>query len=241
MLIYPAIDLIDGRCVRLLHGDFAHVTQYGDPVEQIQAFADAGAEWVHIVDLDAARSGERRQTLLVSRLVQSAAIRVQCGGGVRTREDLLAVLDAGVERAVVGSAAARNPAEVRRWIDEVGAERVCCAFDVRGDERGGYRLAADGWTTDSGASLKDALAAFPNGGLRHVLITDIARDGALGGPNLDLLRVAGRMRPDLDIQASGGVSSLGDLCALRKAGAAGVIIGRALYEGKFKLEAALGR
>jgi phosphoribosylformimino-5-aminoimidazole carboxamide ribotide isomerase len=241
MLIIPAIDLMDGRCVRLLRGDFETSTRYGDPAAQIKEFANAGAEWIHVVDLDGAMGGGRRQTALIAELARSAGVKIQCGGGVRLREDVVALIAAGVHRVVVGSRAARDPVEVNRWIEEFGAERICCAFDVRRKPDGGYGVAVDGWTADGGVSIEAALSAFPQGVLRHALATDISRDGALTGPNIDLLEFLMRTRPDIQAQASGGVSSLADLDALRRAGASAVIVGRALYEGRFTLEEALGR
>lgn len=241
MLIIPAIDLMDGRCVRLLHGDFGRATRYGDPLEQLAEFEGAGAEWAHIVDLDGARSGARRQSGLIARLAASSRVQLQCGGGVRTRDDLTALFDAGVARAVIGSAAVKAPEEVNRWIEEFGAAKTCCAFDARADSEGVWRVATDGWANDAGFSLDGALTAYPEGGLEHVLVTDISRDGALTGPNVALLKSVIEKRPDLRVQASGGVSSLADLDALAAAGAGAVIIGRALYERKFTLEAALGR
>lgn len=241
MLIIPAIDLMDGRCVRLLHGDFERATRYGDPLEQLAEFERAGAQWAHIVDLNGAKNGARRQSALIARLAASSRVQLQCGGGVRTRDDLVALFDASVARVVVGSAAAKAHAEVNRWIEEFGAEKICCAFDVRADGESVWRVTTDGWVKDAGVMLDDALAAYPEGDLKHVLITDISRDGALTGPNVALLKSVVEKRPDLRVQASGGVSSLDDLDALAAAGADAVIIGRALYERKFTLEAALGR
>lgn len=241
MLIIPALDLMDGRCVRLLHGDFDRATRYGDPIGQLGEFERAGAEWAHVVDLDGARSGARRQSALIARLAVSSRLSLQCGGGVRTREDLLALFAGGVQRAVVGSAAVKAPAEVNRWIEEFGAEKICCAFDARADDEGVWRVATDGWAKNAMLSLDDAISAYPEGGLQHVLITDISRDGALAGPNIGLLKSVIAKRPDLCVQASGGVSSIADLDALRAAGAGAAIVGRALYERKFTLEEALGR
>lgn len=240
MLIIPAIDLMDGKCVRLLRGDFDQATRYGDPFEQLAAFERAGATWTHIVDLDGAKSGARRQARLIEKLAASSRVNLQCGGGVRTRDDLAALLDAGVARAVIGSAAVRAPGEVNRWIEEFGPDRICCAFDVRADAAGSFRVSLDGWTKDGGFALGDALVAYPAGGLVHVLVTDITRDGALTGPNFDLLNSVRADRPDLKLQASGGVAAISDLIALRRAGVSGVIIGRALYEKRFTLEDALG-
>lgn len=239
MLIIPAIDLIDGQCVRLFQGRFDRATVYGDPTEQLAAFEAAGAQWTHIVDLDGAKSGARRQTALVARLAHASTVKLQCGGGVRTREDVAALLGAGVERVVVGSAAVRAPREVNGWIEEFGADRICCAFDVRRDAAGVYSVSVDGWTKDGGRALDIVLDAFDGGPLRHVLATDISRDGALAGPNVELVRSMAESRPRLAVQASGGVSSLADLTALRATGAAAVIVGRALYEKRFTLEDAL--
>lgn len=237
MLIMPAIDLIEGRCVRLLHGDFAQVTRYGDPAQQIAAFAAAGARWVHIVDLDGARAGARRQTELVGQLTKTAALKIQCGGGVRTRADIEALLNVDVSRVVVGSAAARDPDLAREWLRDFGAERICCALDVRVSANG-YEVAADAWREGAGVELSTLLDRLGDD-LVHLLVTDISRDGAMSGPNLDLMSAIARERPALKLQASGGVSSLADIAALRKAGAAAAIVGRALYERAFSLEDAL--
>ncbi|NWG52573.1 MAG: 1-(5-phosphoribosyl)-5-[(5-phosphoribosylamino)methylideneamino] imidazole-4-carboxamide isomerase [Hydrogenophilaceae bacterium] len=237
MLIYPAIDLIEGRCVRLVHGDFDAVTRYGDPRDQIAAFADAGATWAHVVDLDGARAGRPAQLDLIAQLAR-AGVHLQCGGGVRARADAAALIEAGVRRVVVGSTAVRRPDEVRGWIAELGAERMCCAFDVRAGESG-FDVAVDGWRVGTGRALSDVLADYPPGSLTHTLITDISRDGTLEGPNAALMAEIIRLRSDLRVQASGGVGSLDDLKRLRATGAAGAIVGKALYEKKFSLEDAL--
>lgn len=238
MLIFPAIDLREGVCVRLLQGRFDDVTQYGDPIAQVRRFAETGAEWVHVVDLDGARVGAPRQYNLIGRLARETGLKVQCGGGVRTRRDVEMLLDGGAARVVIGTIAARNPESIRDWIAAFGVERVCVALDVRamGD---GWEVAANGWASGVGRTLDDVLAAYPSGALKHVLVTDIARDGALQGPNVALMRAIHATRPDLALQASGGVASLADLRALLETGAAAVIIGRALYEARFALEDAL--
>ncbi|MGE0740229.1 MAG: 1-(5-phosphoribosyl)-5-[(5-phosphoribosylamino)methylideneamino] imidazole-4-carboxamide isomerase [Hyphomonadaceae bacterium] len=238
MLIYPAIDLQEGVCVRLALGRFEDATQYGDPFAQLADFERGGASWTHIVDLDGAKAREPRQHDLIARLARATKMRIQSGGGVRDRAHVEALLAAGVARVVVGSAAVRRPKDVRTWIESFGVERICCAFDVRprGED---FEVATEGWTAGSGAGLLEALALYPAGALRHVLVTDISRDGILAGPNLALIELLRSARPDLDVQASGGVAGLGDLPALRARGAAGVIIGRALYERKFSLEDAL--
>jgi phosphoribosylformimino-5-aminoimidazole carboxamide ribotide isomerase len=240
MLIIPAIDLIGGRCVRLVQGRFDQPTTYGDPFEQLAAFEAAGAEWVHIVDLDGARDGERRQTGLVGKLADATRVKIQCGGGVRRSDDLVALFDAGVARAVIGSAAVLKPAEVISWIQEFSADKICCAFDVRIDKTGDALVATHGWKDDGAISLDEALAQYPPGALKHSLVTDISRDGALSGPNAGMIEDLVGKRGDLSIQASGGVSSLADLSDLKKTGAAAAIVGKALYERRFTLEEALG-
>jgi phosphoribosylformimino-5-aminoimidazole carboxamide ribotide isomerase len=238
MLIYPAIDIKGGRCVRLAQGDFDAETRYGDPVEQACRFAEAGAEWIHVVDLDGARDGAARQRELIGVIVEAAGVNVQCGGGVRSADDVQALLDLGVARIVVGSAAVTRPEDVGSWISKYGAERLCAAFDVRRED-GEYVVATHGWKESSGVLLNAALARFSDGALRHALITDVSRDGMLAGPNTALYAGLSAKFPRLDVQASGGVASLADLAALRKTGVAGAIIGRALYEKRFTLEDAL--
>jgi phosphoribosylformimino-5-aminoimidazole carboxamide ribotide isomerase len=238
MLILPAIDIHDGRCVRLLYGSFDAVTQYGDPVEQIRDFANAGATWVHVVDLDGARMGRPAQRELIARVAGETGVKIQCGGGVRKRADVEALLECGVARVVVGSVAARKPEEAREWLTAFGPERICLAFDVRPNGES-WELATNGWTASGGKTLSDALAEYPEDVVKHALVTDISRDGALGGPNVELMRKIRAQRPDVAFQASGGVSSLDDLAALKTTGVSGVIIGRALYERCFTVEEAL--
>ncbi|MEZ5959020.1 MAG: 1-(5-phosphoribosyl)-5-[(5-phosphoribosylamino)methylideneamino]imidazole-4-carboxamide isomerase [Hyphomonadaceae bacterium] len=238
MLILPAMDLRQGKVVRLLRGDFDAVTQYGDPADTLCAFADAGSAWTHIVDLDGAKAGAPVQHRLIAQLARQSELKLQVGGGVRDRVHIVALMSAGVSRVVVGSAAVREPDLVRRWIDEFGSEAICVALDVR-QEALGWRVAIEGWAQSSGMSLEEALAAYPAGTLRHVLVTDISRDGALSGSNVDLIGSLARMRPEIGFQASGGVATLDDIRAQRAAGAAAIVIGRALYERCFTLEDAL--
>ncbi len=238
MLIYPAIDLRDGQCVRLAQGRFDQVTQYGAPEPQLRDFAKAGAEWVHVVDLDGAEAGAPRQYALIGALARKGLVNIQSGGGVRAQAHVETLLNAGVQRVVIGSAAVRDPDSVRNWTAIFGLDRICCAFDVR-EGAEGWEVAAHGWKEGAGVSLRNALALYPPGQLRHILVTDISRDGVLAGPNVDLMRKLCAHRPDLQVQASGGVAQLSDIPALRETGAASVIIGRALYEKRFTLEQAL--
>lgn len=241
MIVYPAIDLRGGVCVRLLHGRFDAVTRYDDsPASRLAQFVAEGAQWAHIVDLDGAEAGRAVQHGLIGELAGSLEVKIQSGGGVRTFDDVRRLLDAGVSRVVVGSLAVSDPATVRGWLEQLGPERLTLAFDVKMDGLTPYP-ALKGWVETAGVDLWAALDAYPPEVLRHVLVTDVGRDGALTGPNLDLLTEVRRRRPDLAVQASGGVAGLSDLPALKAIGCDGVIVGRALYEGRFSVSEALGQ
>ncbi|WP_420478942.1 1-(5-phosphoribosyl)-5-[(5-phosphoribosylamino)methylideneamino]imidazole-4-carboxamide isomerase [Brevundimonas sp. FT23028] len=239
MIVYPAIDLRDGQCVRLMHGMFDQVTHYDDaPAKRLAAFRAAGATWAHIVDLDGAEAGRAVQHALIGELATAIDIRVQCGGGVRSVDDVARLLDAGVSRVVVGSLAVSRPDKVLAWIARFGADRITLAIDVKADgDR--YVPALKGWTEAADVDLWTALDRYPVGTAKHLLVTDVGRDGALTGPNLDLLAEIHLRRPDLWLQASGGIAELNDLTGARSVGASGAIIGRALYEGRFTVEQAL--
>jgi phosphoribosylformimino-5-aminoimidazole carboxamide ribotide isomerase len=237
VLILPAIDILGGKCVRLALGQFDDVTTYGDPMQQCTAFAAQGAQWIHVVDLDGAREGRPMQHNLLRQLTQCSTAKIQFGGGVRQFAHVQALFDAGVSRVVLGSVAVQRPQEVREWTASFGVERLCCALDVRPAD-GKYEVVVRGWTAGSGKDLTTALADFPPGSLKHVLVTDVSRDGVLAGPNVALMRSLATARPDLEVQASGGVSSIEDLRALRETGAAAVVVGRALYENRVVLEEA---
>lgn len=237
MLIYPAIDLMDGSCVRLAQGRFEDKTIYSsDPAEALAAFAEAGAEWTHIVDLDGAKAREPRQHDLIASLAHNASQQLQVAGGFRTRDQLSRMFDAGVGRVVIGSLAVQQPEAVAGFLAEFGAERITLAFDVRLVD-GEPEVATAGWLQGSGMSLWDAAGRFPEA--RHILVTDIGRDGMLSGPNLPLLEEAATRLPHLAVQASGGVAALEDLTQLKAIGAAGAIVGKALWEQRFGLAEAV--
>lgn len=239
MIIYPAIDLMEGAVVRLNKGRFDHSTEYSThPAEVLDSFAAAGAEWTHIVDLDGARAGEPRQYDLIGELAGQTDLKIQAAGGVRKREDIARLLDSGVTRVVVGSMCVKSPDTVEAWIAEFGTEHIAAAMDVRMEDNA-PEVAISGWAEDSGIDLWTALNAFPKGKLVHLLTTDVNRDGAMKGPNMRLLdQVRGR-RPDLDIQASGGVRDIADIRALAEMGAGGAVVGKALYENRLDLKEAL--
>jgi phosphoribosylformimino-5-aminoimidazole carboxamide ribotide isomerase len=228
--ILPAIDLEGGRVVRLAQGDFARGTVYGeDPVDAARAFADASAAWLHVIDLDGAREGEPRQLQLVSEIVAEVhgRVRVEVGGGLRTAASVAGALGTGASRVSVGTAALRDPAFAQDLVARYGAQRIVGSIDVRD----GVAL-GEGWRQGvEGVPAADAVERLSAAGIDTFEVTAIDRDGLMGGPDLALLRslvALGRGR----IIASGGVSSLGDVLAVQAAGCGGVIIGRALYEGR---------
>ena len=239
MEIIPAIDLRAGCIVRLKQGDYAQETRYAaDPVALANDYADAGARWLHLVDLDGARSGTLENLGVIEEIACAGRLRVQAGGGVRAREDLQRLFDAGVERVVVGSIAVREPERVQQWLSEIGAGRLCIALDARA-EADVWRLPSAGWTQSEGATLDELAPRYARAGAQHVLCTDISRDGMLSGPNLDLYGYLGVIAPRLQIIASGGVRDVADIVALRAAGVAGVVLGRSLLEGRLTLAQAL--
>jgi phosphoribosylformimino-5-aminoimidazole carboxamide ribotide isomerase len=237
MIVYPAMDLMDGQCVRLAQGRFDEVASYpADPVEAVLAFEKAGAEWTHIVDLDGARAGEPRQHGLLADIALSLCMKLQVAGGFRTAEHLQRMFDAGVDRVVIGSLAVKQPQLVRDFLLSFGGDHIVLALDVNMVD-GVPIVATSGWTETSGTSLWEIAALYPEA--RHLLVTDISRDGMMSGPNVGLVAEAARRLPHLSVQASGGVSSLEDLSALKKAGAAGAIVGKAFWEGRIGLDEAL--
>ncbi len=237
--LFPAIDVRGGRVVRLAQGDYDRETTYGDdPLAAAQAYAAQGASWLHLVDLDAARAGGYTLAPLLQQLRATTGLQVQTGGGVRSRDDVVALLEAGASRVVVGSLSVRAPEQVLGWLAEFGAERITVALDARQDEAGIWQLPIHGWTEGSGVAL-DALASrYAQAGMTHLLCTDIARDGMLTGPNFALYRHLVALLPQVQVQASGGVHAVSDVSAAKTAGCGGIVLGRALLEGRFTLEQA---
>ena len=230
--LLPAIDIRGGACVRLLQGDFGRETRYRrDPVELAMHYAELGAHVLHVVDLDGARSGCPTNLELIRRMAASSGARLQLGGGIRDQDSLQAAL-AIADRVVIGSTAVTAPGTVREWFAKFGAERFTLGFDVRLDAAGAPFVVTHGWTQVSQLSLADALAEFTGVGLRHVLCTDVDRDGAMAGPNTALYADCVARWPELAWQASGGVRDARDLEALARVGVAAAISGRALLDGR---------
>ena len=236
--VIPAIDLRDGCVVRLRQGDYARQTAYSNaPHELAVRYAAAGAQWLHVVDLDGARSGCLDNLAVIETMVK-AGIRIQAGGGVRDKDNLHRLYAVGVNRVVLGSIAIREPERVVDWLAEFGSDRLTIALDTRFQE-GRWTLPSTGWTQTEAHTLDELAPWYARHGALHLLCTDIARDGMFAGFNLDLYRYLDRTVPQLAVQASGGARSLEDIRAARKAGARGVILGRALLEQRFTIEEAL--
>ncbi|MEM7618129.1 MAG: 1-(5-phosphoribosyl)-5-[(5-phosphoribosylamino)methylideneamino]imidazole-4-carboxamide isomerase [Pseudomonadota bacterium] len=236
MILYPAIDLIDGKCVRLFKGDFEQKTTYDvSPFEVLETYKSEGTEWVHIVDLDGAKDSANRQSDLMREIAQKSGLKIQTGGGIRSREDVSTLLDLGVSRIVIGSMAVQDIEETKEIIQDFGPDKICIAMDVlpRDDE---YYVAVHGWQEGSDVLLEDLVRDYQGVGLKHVLCTDISKDGTMTGCNFDLYEALNEKFPDIEFQASGGVHALEDL---KKLNTSGVIVGKALYENVFTVQDAL--
>jgi phosphoribosylformimino-5-aminoimidazole carboxamide ribotide isomerase len=233
VIVYPAIDVREGRCVRLVEGDFARETAFdADPVDAARRWAAAGAEWLHVVDLDGAVAGRPVNLEAVRRICHSVTIPIQLGGGLRTEDDLATAFDLGVRRAILGTAALRSrdlvAAAIARWEDSIA---------VGLDARDG-RLAARGWLEQTDVEATRAATELRTAGVRRFVFTDIRRDGTLAGPNLTALKAMIESVGE-GVIASGGIGQVEDIAAVAESGAEGVIVGRALYDGRVDLAEAI--
>lgn len=242
MILYPAIDLIDGEVVRLVEGDFNRKTVFhNDPAKLLNGFAQSGAKFAHLVDLSGAKDPARRQTALIRQLVQSLPLKIQVGGGIRTLDEIAALLDAGADRVVIGSLAVAEPRLAITALERFTPERLTFALDIRLNESGQPMVMSHGWQKPTGQSFSEVLMQFLMYGLKRVLCTDIAVDGRPVGPNVQLYTALRQQFPELELQASGGVSTLDDLTLLSQAKVHSVVVGRALLTGAFTLEEGLSR
>ncbi|SHT18745.1 1-(5-phosphoribosyl)-5-((5-phosphoribosylamino)methylideneamino) imidazole-4-carboxamide isomerase/N-(5'phosphoribosyl)anthranilate isomerase [Mycobacteroides abscessus subsp. abscessus] len=234
--IYPAIDMRGGKCVRLLQGDYNQETVYGDsPFDMAKSFADAGAEWIHMVDLDGAKDGKRVNDHFVIEAAQKLDAKVQIGGGIRTEEDILHYLNNGVSRVIIGSVAVSNPAFAIEMIQKYG-EKIAIGLDAKD----GY-VATHGWLDTSSVTAVELGKRLAEAGAETFIFTDIATDGMLSGPNLLAVEKLA-VETGKSVIASGGVSELADLRALKELvgkGVSGAIVGKAIYEGRFSVPEAL--
>jgi phosphoribosylformimino-5-aminoimidazole carboxamide ribotide isomerase len=235
-IIYPAIDMRGGKCVRLIQGDYAKETVYGDsPYEMARVFADKGAKWIHMVDLDGAKAGKRVNDNHVLEVAEKLNVNVQIGGGIRTEEDVEYYLSNGVSRVILGSSAISNPDFVKKMLVKYGS-KIAIGIDAKD----GY-VSTEGWIETSTVKAADLGVELAAAGAEVFIFTDIATDGMLSGPNIEAVREMAKATGK-DVIASGGVSSLNDLvelAAFQKEGVAGAIVGKALYTNQFDLAQAL--
>ena len=239
-MIIPALDLIDGKVVRLYQGDYDQKTVYSDDPQSLYTiYNEQGANWLHLVDLDGAKDITKRQLGVIESLIKNTPAKVQVGGGVRTEADVKGLLDAGAHRVVIGSTAVKEPEMVAGWMEKYGPEHIVLALDINIDAEGNKIVAVSGWQEASGQTIESLLEIYMKVGLKHVLCTDISKDGTLTGSNVDLYKEMAVAFPSVAWQASGGIGSLDDIADVARSGAQGMIVGRALLEGKFTVEEAI--
>ncbi|MFM2481097.1 1-(5-phosphoribosyl)-5-[(5-phosphoribosylamino)methylideneamino]imidazole-4-carboxamide isomerase [Celerinatantimonas sp. YJH-8] len=239
-MIIPALDLINGQVVRLYQGDYKQKTTYSDdPGDQFLSYQRQGADWLHLVDLDGAKDSQARQLTVIRKLIADTPANIQIGGGVRSEDDVKELLDVGAARVVIGSLAVKQPELVASWLEKYGAEHIVLALDININAQGQRLVAVSGWQQDSNMTIDALLNIYRPKGLKHVLCTDISRDGTLQGSNVELYQDLCSIYKDINFQSSGGIGSLDDIAALRHTGVAGVIVGKALLEGKFTVAEAI--
>jgi len=230
MIIYPAIDILNGNCVRLFKGDYSKVTEYSkNPLEVAVAFSNAGATHLHIVDLDGAKTGLSVNAKIIKSICSKTNLLVQTGGGIRSMERIKELIDAGADRVVLGTVAIKNPELVRLAVKEY-KEKIVVGIDALND-----KVSVDGWTSDSGQNAISLAMLMKDMGVSSIVYTDISKDGTLEGPNIKALKDM-IIKSGLDVVASGGIKDMNDIREVEKTGAYAVITGKAIYEGKISLE-----
>jgi phosphoribosylformimino-5-aminoimidazole carboxamide ribotide isomerase len=235
MIVYPAIDLRDGKCVRLTKGDFATTKVYNDnPASILSEFAKFGATWVHMVDLDGAKAGTITQGDLIKSLVSSSDLKIQVGGGIRNSEDIERLFEYGVSRVVLGSICVSNKELVKQWLDKFGCEKIVLALDCHLNSDGTPMVKTHGWRNESTETVWDLLNFYATA--KYVLCTDISVDGTLEGPSINLYQELQQRFPEISLIASGGVGTFDDLIKLKELNVYGVVVGKAIYEGKIPLD-----
>jgi len=232
MRIIPAIDIIDGKCVRLKQGDYTQKKVYSEnPLDVAKSFEDAGLTHLHLVDLDGAKAGKVISWQVVELLTSQTRLKVDFGGGIKTTEEVTRLLDMGVSQVNLGSVAVKDPEKISDWIKEFGSDKIILSADVKNE-----MISINGWQQDSAINIVTFLRGYIQRGIEHVTCTDISTDGMLTGPNVELYKKILLSFPQLHLIASGGVSCVEDLHELKQIGADGVIVGKAIYEGKITLE-----
>ena len=238
-MIIPAIDIIDGQTVRLFKGDYNQITYYDrTPASLVEDYAKNGAQLIHIVDLQGARDVNQRQLSLMGELSTSTDVLIQTGGGIRSERDVAELLAAGASRVIIGSLAIKEPEMVSSWIQNFGPQKIVLALDVALDEQGQKWLPTQAWQQGGQVLLEDVLDQYLAVGVQHILCTDISRDGTLQGSNHQLYTELQEKYPQLTWQASGGIGNLDDISRVAQTGVAGIIVGKALLDGKFTLKEA---
>ena len=231
MKVIPAIDLIDGKCVRLTQGDYTTKKVYSeDPVAAARRFEQEGAKYLHLVDLDGARTGAIVNWKVAERITAQTQLEVDFGGGIKKSDEIRTLLSLGIRQVNVGSIAIKQPELVVSWIEEFGAEKIILSADVKGEN-----VQIHGWQNNTSAKVMDLIAGYLGKGITFVACTDIDNDGMMGGPNVALYKKIATAFPAIRLIASGGVSGLGDLAALNKLGVYGAIVGKAIYETNIPL------
>lgn len=238
-IIIPALDLIDGQVVRLYQGDYERSQTYQvDPIAQFGDYVAAGASYLHLVDLTGAKDPAKKQTALIERIVRAIGCPIQVGGGIRSRQDVVDLLNAGASRVVIGSLAVKEPTTVMQWFEEFGADKLVLALDVH--IQGGQKyVAVSGWQASAELVFEQMVERYTKVGLRHVLCTDISKDGTMMGSNVAMYKQICADFSHLAVQSSGGIGQLEDIAALKDTGVAGVIVGRALLENTVTLKEAV--
>lgn len=232
MKIIPAIDILNGKCVRLSQGDYTQKkVYYENPVDAARMFEDAGLQYLHLVDLDGAKQGNVINWKVIEAVCTQTRLQIDFGGGIKTKSEIRQLLETGVKQVNLGSVAVKEPEKVILWITEFGADKIILSADVRNEH-----IAVQGWTKTSALTLWDFIANYQTLGIQYVTCTDISTDGMLSGPNFSLYKNLLEKFPQIRLIASGGISSLADVQALQSLGLYGVVIGKAIYEGKIRLE-----
>ncbi|HEX6890308.1 MAG TPA: 1-(5-phosphoribosyl)-5-[(5-phosphoribosylamino)methylideneamino]imidazole-4-carboxamide isomerase [Chryseolinea sp.] len=232
MRIIPAIDIIDGKCVRLVQGDYTQKTIYNEnPLDVARSFEDAGLTHLHLVDLDGAKAGKVVSWHVIEKVTRGTSLKVDFGGGIKTTDEVNSLLEIGVNQVNLGSIAVKQPEKITEWITQFGADKIILSADVKNE-----MISLDGWQQSSTINIVTFLRDYIHKGITHVTCTDIGTDGMLTGPNIELYKKILLSFPQLNLIASGGVSSLEDLEELKLIGADGVIVGKAIYEGRIALQ-----
>ncbi|MBA4258172.1 MAG: 1-(5-phosphoribosyl)-5-[(5-phosphoribosylamino)methylideneamino]imidazole-4-carboxamide isomerase [Chitinophaga sp.] len=231
MEIIPAIDIIDGKCVRLTEGDYSQKTIYSEhPLDIAKAFENAGIKRLHLVDLDGAKAGKVTNWAVLESIAKNTALVIDFGGGIKQESDLKIVFESGASMATIGSLAVKNPELFSSWLKIYGEDRFLLGADVKGE-----KIAIGGWLETTEETVFDFIASYLQKGVQQIFCTDISKDGKLEGPSIELYQKIIQQFPELHFIASGGVSSMQDIDALKMIGCSGVIVGKAIYEGRIKI------